>query len=550
MINDDNLERLRKRAEAAVGEGDLNEFIANASVTDYKSALAEMAIYQAELLAQHEDLQEANARASSTVRKLSELLNLMPDPYFVLDSRLHIIEFNRAAELTFDPIKLEAFDGFDALFKREDRALIKVWLVDDSTDKATIDVDGVKKESGRAELQKQRFDDGTLLVIARDISDVDSYAKTSEHLRHTLKRVEQLQREREVAFSFLAHEMRTPAASIAMLLETDKALSETESGRLIQANIKQVLSVMDDLRVVVKPDAKVFKELSTVDLQLLVEEAVASLGPLFERHKITPHLKLSGEQHTTVLANIQSIKQVLTNLLTNAALHSKGSDLWVSLSVMQLQSSASVVIRVRDNGRGVPADERELIFAPFTRGRAAAEGTGIGLTVCRRLAKQMKGSVTLDEVEGGGSEFVFSFYTQRTEVSKSDPKEADHNEPLRGESVLFVDDDLVIRQLSKKILEHLGAEVHLAADGEEALTRSRTHDYSLVITDIMMPKLDGLGFTKALRGRGYDGRIIGCSAATVGEELDAILAAGADAALPKPLSSSALLTALAGIKRS
>src|SRR6056300_419205 len=127
---DHRLDQLRRRAEAALGETDIHDFIDSATVSDYKSALAEMAIYQAELLAQHEDLEAANARVTQSVEKLSELLNLMEDPYVILDHHMRIIDANRAAENAFNLKQSQAFDSLPDHFATTDRSLVKVWLAD------------------------------------------------------------------------------------------------------------------------------------------------------------------------------------------------------------------------------------------------------------------------------------------------------------------------------------------------------------------------------------------------------------------------------------
>src|SRR6056300_1790046 len=127
---DEKLEQLRSRAEAALGEGDIIQFMENASASDYKSALTEMAIYQAELLAQHEDLEEANQRVTQSASKLSQLLNLMEDPYVILDHHMRIIDANRAAENAFNLKQSQAFDSLPDHFATTDRSLVKVWLAD------------------------------------------------------------------------------------------------------------------------------------------------------------------------------------------------------------------------------------------------------------------------------------------------------------------------------------------------------------------------------------------------------------------------------------
>jgi len=541
---DEKLEQLRSRAEAALGEGDIIQFMENASASDYKSALTEMAIYQAELLAQHEDLEEANQRVTQSASKLSQLLDLMEDPYVILDHHLRVIDANRAAERALNLKQAQGFDNYADFFAANDRALIKAWLAE-SPDDQTIDVSAKGPEKGRYTLKKHAFQDDTVLVIARDITELQTQTTLAEQLKHSLLRIEELQNERETAFAFLAHEMRTPASTIAMLLETDSNLRQTDTGHLIETNIHQVLSLMDDLKVVIRPDAEVFKEQSTVDLAVVVRDIVASHASLFNKQGISVHVDVSERLKRSPKTNLQSVKQVVTNLVKNAALHSGGTELWVNLDSLPLKDRLSVLVKVSDNGKGVPDSDKARIFLPFERGACTTEGTGIGLDVCKRLAKQLHGNVTLKDRQGGGSEFTFSFYAEVEQVpADSEQSSGKDIQSLDGLSVLFVDDDVMIRKLSATILSRLGAQVVVASDGEDALKQLKRHEFGLVITDIMMPNLDGIGLTRALRARHFEGTILGCSAATVGDELDSLLAAGADAVMPKPLTSKGLLTVL------
>lgn len=544
-MTDKKLEQLRKRVEASLGEDDINAFMEKADYSDYQHALAEMAIYQAELSAQFEELEDANARVNQTVSKLSELLNLMDEPYFLLDSNLQITDSNRAAMLAFNLEQLRHFDIFADVFSRLDRPLINAWMKNSADSPTSIEVTNKNNNHQRLRLTKHAFKDETFLVIAKDISEVEEQTSISESLAHSLHRIEQLQKEQETAFAFLSHEMRTPASTIAMLLETDAALSQTDTGKLIESNINQLLSVMNDLKVVIKSDAQVFKAVNTVDLKVLANDVLGSLSNLLEERGITPHLSCTNEFNSAIKTNIQSLKHILTNLIKNAALHSSGKNVWVSLSTVEVNTSTSVVIKVSDDGKGILDSERELIFLPFQRGLTTVEGTGIGLDVCRKLATQLSGQLILNDRDGGGAEFTLTFISHRASSPKDETQASELSEkPLKGLSVLFVEDDAVIRMLSLKILTNLGADVRLAVDGEDALKHIRKHVYSIVITDIMMPNLDGIALTKALKEQNYPGLIIGCSAATVGNELDQILAVGADAVIPKPLTTNKLLEVL------
>ena len=113
---------------------------------------------------------------------------------------------------------------------------------------------------------------------------------------------------------------------------------------------------------------------------------------------------------------------------------------------------------------------------------------------------------------------------------------------LAGLRVLYAEDQKTLQLLTATLLKKQGAQVTLANDGVMALELYQPGAFDFILTDIMMPNLDGYGLTKALRERGFDGKIIGLTAATIGLETDQLLIAGADATLSKPVDIKKLCT--------
>ena len=180
-----------------------------------------------------------------------------------------------------------------------------------------------------------------------------------------------------------------------------------------------------------------------------------------------------------------------------------------------------------------------------------------------QIAHELGGTIQYEDTPGGGATFLVHLAVDliSTDSSPSAPnklqeteREAETASPktldLSDKRVLVAEDNLMIRTLTKKMLEGLGAEVVAEEDGQLALNTAKESEFDLVVTDIFMPNLDGYGLTSGLREIGFTGPIVGVSAATIGEERDRLIEAGASAALAKPISVEKLSEALQSIDQS
>ena len=212
-------------------------------------------------------------------------------------------------------------------------------------------------------------------------------------------------------------------------------------------------------------------------------------------------------------------------------------------------------LAVTDTGIGISPGDQALLFQPFVQaddpGSRHRGGTGLGLAISRRLVELMNGEIGLESNPGVGTtvrvRLGLPVATLDTPLPKAEPT-ADHQAGApAGDSrpVLVVDDNEFNRSVLVKQVATLGYAAEQAGDGEEALHRWRTHDYSLILADCQMPGMDGCAFTRAVRAEEVDRParprtpIVGWTANVMPEDVEACLAAGMDAVLAKP---SALAT--------
>jgi CheY-like chemotaxis protein len=203
-----------------------------------------------------------------------------------------------------------------------------------------------------------------------------------------------------------------------------------------------------------------------------------------------------------------------------------------------------VLLEVSDTGTGIPPDVRDRIFEPFYTTKEIGKGTGIGLATVHTIVRSHGGFITVESEVGRGS--TFKVYLPADPALRASETISPFVEELprgRGELVLVVDDEFSIRDIMKQTLEAFGYRVIIASDGAEAvaLFAMETGKISLVITDMMMPVMDGAAAIRALSAIDPTLRIIAASGIESGQNVDKATLAGVTDFLVKPFNAEKLL---------
>ena len=256
--------------------------------------------------------------------------------------------------------------------------------------------------------------------------------------------------------------------------------------------------------------------------------------------------------------NGQHVRQVIANLVANAIKFTQQGEVVVRLQ----REDSRVLIDVEDSGIGIPAEARDRIFEPFFQvNRAASQrlgGSGVGLALAKRFAEKLGGELGLrSSIEGEGStfRFVVPFKNDSGVVEVvMDPGEETpvlpvRVRPLEGLRVLVADDEELVLDALCKLLETAGATVGRATDGEQAMALALAQDFALILMDIRMPVLDGLGATSRLRAAGFWRPIVALTASAAADQRDACLAAGCNDHLTKPIAPEDLVSKVAAVCR-
>jgi CheY-like chemotaxis protein len=229
--------------------------------------------------------------------------------------------------------------------------------------------------------------------------------------------------------------------------------------------------------------------------------------------------------------------------------------------------AAHLIAEVTDTGIGIPADKLESVFEPFVQADPSITrrfgGTGLGLTISRRLAELLGGSLTVRSAEGGGSVFTLSVPVTVADMPAVDPAMPTPPAPPAPDrahdtgavadatprQVLLVEDNAVNRLLASEMLVLLGCEVTLAHDGWQAISLAGSRRFDIVLMDLQMPELDGIAATRRIREREAERGImptpiLALTANALSEDRDACFDAGMNGFLTKPVGLEALESTL------
>lgn len=297
-----------------------------------------------------------------------------------------------------------------------------------------------------------------------------------------------------------AHELRTPMQGIQGLLDLAADDPATLDVTRLREAFGSLSAVVDDLtelgaveaeRVAIVEAAYSPRRLAETELQLSTADAA-------RRGRVLT-LEVSGDVAHAV-GDAGRIAQIVRNLLTNALRYGDAE------TTLRLTATAdTLTFQVLDHGPGLTAADQTRLFQPFVRGDAAdrAEGTGLGLSLSRRLARRMGGDLTganrPDDKEGrGGAVFTLTLPLRRPDASSAIASAA----PSRPLRILLAEDTDLSRETLSRLLQRQGHTVTAVDDGHSALTAARAAAFDLLIMDVRMPGLDGPQALATLRGEG------------------------------------------------
>ncbi len=368
---------------------------------------------------------------------------------------------------------------------------------------------------------------------------------------------------RDAFMANVIHELRTPLNGIIGMLEliepSDLAAPKDAYLEEVKRSSATLLALVNDLLDASKIQAgEMSLEKVPFDLPALIDEIGTSHVKAACEKELRLSLVVGEDVPEEVHGDPLRIKQIVTNLLTNAIKFTEQGEVAVEVSVDRMVSDAAhVEFRVTDTGVGFSEEHREKILKPFAQADASTTrmygGTGLGLPICSRLIEMMGGTLEVQSTPGGGSSFSFvlplDLFETEGKLESSEMRAKPRRRALSEENmtaarsgvkVLVAEDNEVNRMVVMEHLRLLGYDAHAVHNGQEALQALRPgHGYDVVLMDGQMPVLDGYQATLQLREQeqAFGERrvpVIALTAHAMHHHRSAAINAGMDDYLSKP----------------
>ena len=390
-----------------------------------------------------------------------------------------------------------------------------------------------------------------------------------EHQAHLIEELEAARDKADAAneakSSFLgviSHELRTPMNGVlgaAQLLSATRLEgTQREYLSIIRNSGDNLLSLLNDILDMTKIEAgKMSFDVVDVQMDDLHRRVIGPFEAQAEAKGLALVSVFEGEIPSVVRGDPLRVCQVVQNLLSNAVKFTDQGEIRYTIRGRRISDRrVGFEFSVTDSGSGISREDLERLFQPFTQVDNSSTrkfgGTGLGLTIARRMAQIMGGDITVSSRLGEGSTFTLSIEGEVVEWSRAEAVEVIDADIDGGDhlDVLVVEDHPVNRMILEAWMGSAGHRTSTAENGQLAVDLAKSQRFDLIIMDVNMPVMDGLSATRLIReGRGVnvDTPIVVLSASARIEDHEAGLAAGADAYLNKPIDFRSLAGLMAQV---
>ncbi|QDG49612.1 response regulator [Persicimonas caeni] len=390
-----------------------------------------------------------------------------------------------------------------------------------------------------------------------------------EERREAEERALEASRAKSAFLANMSHELRTPLNAVigyTELIQEDLDFGASNPAELplesIQSDLKKVhhsanhlLALINDILDLSKVEAgKMDLHLDAFDLAELVDEVIDTVRPLVAKND--NDLERSYRRRGEVVTDRTKLKQVLLNLVGNAAKFTEKGVIELSTAEAVVNSMPGVRIEVRDTGMGIDPESIDRLFEPFTQADESTTrkhgGTGLGLTICKRFCEMMGGTIDVQSTLGEGTTFTILLPTEHRSglAEPSATMEIPHlsadflSNSGEGPTVLVIDDDPHVHELMRRFLGPRGFHVISAFNGDQGVELARTKRPDVITLDVMMPGRDGWSVLSNLKAEA-DLESIPVVMVTMIDDKSIGYALGASDYLVKPIQRDRLVKVLA-----
>jgi PAS domain S-box-containing protein len=468
-------------------------------------------------------LAAAHRAAAAERDRLRAVLEILPVSVFIANAQGQIVMTNRAVEAIWGEARhTDSPDSYQQDYKAwwaqtGEPVASHDWAIARALERGETSV------AEEIEIETAAGERRSILNYALPITNTEGTITGAVALNVDISDIKKAKEEAERAnmaksefLAHMSHEIRTPISGVLGMVEVLHARIRDPEMRdhvaLIRDAANALFSVVGDildLSQIESGSAEVHPEVWR--LRDTLPGIVAPLELLAETKGLAFSTEIESGVPVRVLLDGGKTAQVLRNLVSNAVKYTEAGSVSLEVSYQsEGETSGRLVFRVRDTGRGIPPEKQQEIFESFVRIRRSVRepgppGTGLGLTITRRLVELLGGRIDLKSAPGEGSEFTVTLPVELPASEPSPevpPSTAETTEPLPPLELLLTEDNAINRMFLTMALEEEGHSVTVAKNGKEAVAAAaarKERPFDAVLMDVQMPEMDGIEATRAIR---------------------------------------------------
>jgi PAS domain S-box-containing protein len=521
-------------------------------ITEKKYAERLLADAEAQLKAKQEEYQS----------RLQAILDNMPMIVYLKDLDGRFIMVNKQFHQVLNTTDAAIIGRQELNVHLTDESARKFVWVDEEvkqTRKPVEIIDVIMTSEGERNMSIVKFPlldkDGNLIAISAVGKDITESIRYQEQLIEARERAERAEQLQEEFLANMSHEIRTPMNGIigmTDLMQTTLLNGEqTEYLRLIKESSQILLTLINDILDLSKIKAgRMTLEHVDYNLHDTIDAVVAPFA-LKAREKGIVVEKTIGKVPSLIVGDQHKLVQILNNLLSNAIKFTERGAVTLSVHTEETNERLYLVGAVSDSGIGIAKEKLDDIFDSFVQaGNDMVRrfgGTGLGLTITRRLVELQQGQINVCSELGIGTTFRFRIPVSKSNLQAVEAKTASSlveidGKSLRAKKILLIEDNEVNQKVTFLMLHKAGILVDIANHGKEAIAYlGEGRQYDLIITDLQMPEMDGFQTTQYIRTQlGLTTPIIAMTASALRNEKERCLQLGMDEYLSKPFAPNVL----------